>query len=67
LAKIKYNFECWGNCLNKGRGWRRSCVYIATTVVLVMQREDLIIMLGDDDVLVNNYGTGLLQIDESAL
>ena len=56
-----------GELFEQGRGWRRSCVYIATTVVLVMQREDLIIMLGDDDVLVNNYGTGLLQIDESAL
>ena len=51
----------------QGRGWRRSCVYIATTV-LVIQREDLIIMVGDDDdVVVNNYGTGWILIDESAL
>ena len=56
-----------GELFEQGRGWRRSCVYIATTV-LVIQREDLIIMVGDDDdVVVNNYGTGWILIDESAL
>jgi len=54
------------NCLKKGRRWSKRCVYIATTV-LAMQKENLIMMVGDDDVVVDNYGTWWIQIDQATL